>query len=67
MNPVLPHKIAQIIREDGLAAQTMRAWMESITEYVGTLSPLVVSSGSFLIDDGSATDGGLFMVDDGGA
>lgn len=32
MNPVLPHKIDQIVRNDGLAAQTMRAWMESVTD-----------------------------------
>lgn len=37
MRPVLPHKIAAIVRDDGLAEQTMRAWMESITEQVSSL------------------------------
>jgi len=33
MNPVLPHKIDQIIRKDGIASQSMRAWMESVQSH----------------------------------
>lgn len=32
MKPVIPNLITPIVRNDGIAAQTMRAWMESITD-----------------------------------
>lgn len=33
MRPLLPHKLAQVIRKDGLASQEMRAWMEGVQEH----------------------------------
>lgn len=34
MKAVIPNLITPIVRNDGIAAQTMRAWMESIGVYV---------------------------------
>lgn len=33
MKPVIPHKINPLVRNDGLADQTMRAWMEGVTGF----------------------------------
>lgn len=33
MRPVLPHKINPIVRNDGISEQTMRAWMEGVTNF----------------------------------
>jgi len=37
MKPVIPNIITPIVRNDGIAAQTMRAWMESVTQVVESL------------------------------
>jgi hypothetical protein len=38
MKPVIPHKIASLIRKDGIAEITMRAWMETVTEMLEALN-----------------------------
>jgi hypothetical protein len=37
MKPVIPNKVAAIVRKDGLAEQTMRAWMETVTQMLESL------------------------------
>lgn len=37
MKTVIPNIITPIVRNDGIAAQTMRAWMESVTQVVESL------------------------------
>lgn len=68
MNAVIPNIITPIVRNDGIAAQTMRAWMETVTKNLQELATGVsLGGGSFTIDDGSATMSGVFLFDDGGA
>jgi hypothetical protein len=37
MNAVLPHALFSIVRKDGIAEQTMRAWMQTITDEINFL------------------------------
>lgn len=37
MKAVIPNVITPIVRNDGIAAQTMRAWMESVTQALEVL------------------------------
>jgi len=66
MKAVIPNIITPIVRNDGIAAQTMRAWMEGVMQSIQLLS-VDGGSGSFAIDDGTATLDGVFLFDDGGA
>ncbi len=65
MSAVLPHAFSAIVRNDGVAEQTMRAWMQSITLLAGTGGSVSELSGSFTLDDGTATTSGVFEFDEG--
>ncbi len=67
MTAVLPHAFSAIVRNDGVAEQTMRAWMQAITELAGSGGTVSELSGSFTLDDGTATASGVFEFDEGGA
>lgn len=45
MKPVLPHKSNSIVRNDGLADQAMRAWMETATQIIESMQ-IIEGSGS---------------------
>jgi hypothetical protein len=68
MKAVIPNIITPIVRNDGIAAQTMRAWMETVSQNLQELAAGVgLGVGSFTLDDGTATMSGVFLFDDGGA
>lgn len=45
MKPVIPNIITPIVRNDGIAAQAMRAWMESVTQAIESID-MIEGAGS---------------------
>ena len=65
-----PHRSEEVVTIDRRTEQTMRAWMDEVSRQMNYWIENGVSgtfTGSFSLDDGTATLSGVFMFDDGGA